>query len=88
MAFLDIYRREADGSFTWVAGTCSVKAARVIIKAAASSPTEQYLIWDKAAGEKLALRANGCWLPSKESQKARMGEAASSFSLRSARNFM
>jgi hypothetical protein len=43
MAFLEIYRREADGSFTWVAGACSVKTARAIIKSAASTPTEEYL---------------------------------------------
>jgi hypothetical protein len=88
MAFLEIYRREADGSFTWVAGACSVKMARAIIKSAASTPTEEYLICDNEAGEKLTLRANGCWLASKESPKASVGGSALSFNLRQTRDFM
>jgi hypothetical protein len=87
MAYLDIYRRETDGSFTWIAGACSVKTARAIIKsAAASSPTEEYLIYDNASGEKLTLRANGCWLTSKEPAKASDGSALP-FSLHSAQHF-
>ena len=86
MALLNIYRREADGSFSWIAGAYSMKTTRAIIKSAASSPTQEYLICDSASGEKLTLRANGCWLTSEEPSKANGGSALS-VSLHSAQRF-
>lgn len=81
MAFLDIYRREADGSFSWFASAYSVKMARAIIKSS-SAPTEEYLICDNLAEEKITLRPDGCWLPSKETEHTHSSKPGLSFGLR------
>ena len=74
MAILDIYRRDANGSFSWFASSYSVRMARAIIKSSDSSPTEEYLICDSLTKEKISLRPDGCWLPSKESSEFGSGK--------------
>jgi hypothetical protein len=59
MDFLDVFRVEPDGSFTWIGSADSLDTAREIIKSSTVGTTEDFLIYDAKTNERLALRADG-----------------------------
>lgn len=61
MGVLDIYRHEADGSISWFACAHSMKIARLLIRANAASPSDEFLIRDYQSNESIILRADGYW---------------------------
>ena len=65
MEVLDIYRYERDGSLSWVTDTKPVRMARAIIRSLAIGPSQEFLIRNDRTNERIRLRADGHWLPSK-----------------------
>ena len=70
MEVLDIYRREPDGSLSWITTASSMKTARMIIRARAANRSEEFLIHDHEADETIILRADGCWFHQKAETEA------------------
>jgi hypothetical protein len=62
MRVLDVYRHETNGSLSWVSSVNSVKLARVLIRSRATTPSDEFLIYDDCTNEGLTLRADGHWL--------------------------
>lgn len=61
MGVLDIYRHQSDGSISWFACAHSMKMARLLIRANAASPSDEFLIRDYQSNESIILRADGYW---------------------------
>lgn len=59
---LDVYRHEPD-SFSRIAHVDSVKMARKIVHSSATSPLDEFLIYDAHTREGIILRADGYWFP-------------------------
>ena len=58
MDTLDIFRLNADRSFSWISSADSLYTARKIITSHAGDSSEEFLIYDHGTNEKIRFRAN------------------------------
>jgi hypothetical protein len=55
--YFDVFRQDADGSVRWIASTESMQSAKRLVRSNAVEPSEQFVIHNILAGERVYLRA-------------------------------